>query len=85
MVYDIYTTKIKKVLKDKGANNLLKVVDKNRSNLLYSYFLRWWKNTPKTEPNRSTKVKTKLRRIIKYNETEPISKYFHKWYRNANY
>jgi hypothetical protein len=79
IIYNIYTNKIKKVLKNKGANNLLKVVDRNRNNLLHSAFLRWWKNTLKIDPNRMTKVKTKLRRIIKYNETEPIAKAFHTW------
>ena len=37
----------------------------------------------KIDPNRMTKVKTKLRRIIKYNEAEPIAKAFHKWARNV--
>ena len=79
IIYDIFINKIKKTFKDKGANGLLKAVEKNKKNLLHSAFLRWWKNTMKMDPNRSTKVKTKLRRIIKYNEIEPIAKAFHRW------
>ena len=37
----------------------------------------------KIDPNKKTKVKTKLRRIIKYNETEPLAKAFHRWLRNV--
>jgi hypothetical protein len=78
-IFDIYTEKIKKVSKDKGARNIFKVMDKNLNNLLHTTFLKWWKNTLKIDPNRNTKIKTKLRRIIKYHETEPIAKAFHKW------
>ena len=81
IIYDIYINKIKTVLKNKGANNLVKVFDKTKNNLLRNAFLNWWKNSMKIDPNRMTKVKTKLRRIIKYNEIEPIAKAFHKWAR----
>ena len=82
-IYDIYINKIKNVLKNKGANDLLKAVGKNRNNLLHKAFLKWWRNAMKIDPNRMTKVKTKLRRIIKYNETEPIAKAFHQWARTV--
>ena len=82
-IFDIYTEKIKKVSKDKGARNIFKVMDKNLNNLLHTTFLKWWKNTLKIDPNRNTKIKTKLRRIIKYHETEPIAKAFHKWAHNV--
>ena len=78
-IYDIYIKKIKNTLKNKGANDIYKVVGKNKNNLLHSAFLRWWKNTMKIDPNRRTKVKTKLRRIIKYSEIEPRAKAFRKW------
>ena len=84
IIYDIYINKIKKVLKDNGANNLLRVAEKNRNNLLHTAFLKWWRNAMKIDPNRTVKVKTKLRRIIKYNETEPISKAFHTWLRKVH-
>ena len=83
IIYDIYINKIKKVLKNKGANDILKAANKNQNNLLHKSFLRWWRNAMKIDPNRMTKVKTKLRRIIKYNEAEPIAKAFHKWARNV--
>ena len=83
IIYDIYINKIKQVMKNQGANNLFKAVDKNKNNLLHSTFLKWWRNAMKIDPNRMTKVKTKLRRIIKYNETEPIAKALHKWLKTA--
>ena len=79
LIYNVYVKKIQNTLKNKGANDILKVVEKNKNNLLHSAFLRWWRNTIKIDPNKKTKVKTKLRRIIKYNETEPIAKAFRKW------
>ena len=79
LIYDIYKSKITKVLKKEGANNLYKAVDKNKKNVLHLYFLKWWKNSLKTDPNRSIKIKTKIRRIIKYNETEPLAKALHNW------
>ena len=82
-IYDIYINKIKNVLKNKSANDLLKAFGKKNNNLLHKAFLRWWRNTMKIDPNRTTKVKTKLRRIIKYNENEPIEKAFHKWARTV--
>ena len=79
LIYDIYKTKITKVSKKEGANNLFKAVDKNKKNLLHLYFLKWWKKSTKIDPNRTTKIKTKIRRIIKYNDTEPLAKAFHTW------
>ena len=84
VIYNIYIKKIKKVSKDKGANNLFKVVDKKNNNNLHTAFLKWWRNAMKIDPNRNTKVKTKLRRIIKYNETEPIAKAFYKWVKTVH-
>ena len=83
IIYDIYINKIKKVLKDNGTNYILKLAEKNGNNLLHKAFLKWWRNAMKIDPNRMTKVKTKLRRIIKYNEIEPIAKAFHTWLRKV--
>ena len=79
IVYDIYKNKINNVLKARGANDLFNAIDKNRKNLLHLYFLKWWKNSVKIDPNRNIKIKTKIRRIIKYNETGPLAKAFHTW------
>ncbi len=83
VIYNIYKQKIIKVSKNKGANDIFRVVDKTTNNKLHTAFLRWWRNAMKIDPNKNTKVKTKLRRIIKYNEIEPIAKAFHKWARNV--
>ena len=56
-IYDIYINKIKDVLKNKGANDLLKAFGKKNNNLLHKAFLRWWRNTMKIDPNRTTKEK----------------------------
>ena len=79
VIYNIYISKIKKISKDVGANNLFKAVDKTTNNKLHTAFLRWWRNALKIDPNRNTKVKTKLRRIIKYSQTKPIAKAFYRW------
>ena len=77
IIYDIYKSKIIRLLKQEGANKLFETVDKIKKNILNLYFLRWWKNCIKIDPNRNTKIKTKIRRIIKYNEIAPLSKAFH--------
>ena len=79
IVYDIYKNKIKKVIKKEGANSLFKAVDKNRKDLLHLYFLKWWKNSIKIDPNRNIKIKTKIRKIIKFNENGPLLKALHNW------
>ena len=79
IVYNIYKNKIKNELKNKGANSLFITFDKNRKNLLHLYFLKWWKNSIKIDPNRNIKIKTKIRRIIKYNENGPLLKALHTW------
>ena len=79
IVYDIYKAKIKKVIKKEGANSLFKAVDKNRKDLLHLYFLKWWKNSIKIDPNRNIKIKTKIRKIIKFNENGPLLKALHNW------
>ena len=83
IIYDIYKTKITKVIKKEGANNLFKALDKSKNNLMHLYFLRWYKNIMQIDPNRSIKIKTKIRRIIKYNETEPLAKALHAWQRKV--
>ena len=79
IIYDLFKNKINKVSKSNAAKDLFKAVDKNKKNLLHIYFLKWWKKSIKIDPNRITKIKTKIRRIIKYNETEPLAKAFHRW------
>ena len=84
IVYKIYKEKIDSISKNKGANDLLKSMNKIENNLLRKALFKWWKKSIKTDPNRVTKIKTKIRRIIKYNDTLPLSKAFHKWLKNIN-
>ena len=79
LIYDIFKKKIINVSKKEGSNNLFKAIDKNKKNILHLYFLKWWKKSVKIDPNRMIKIKTKIRRIIKYNDTLPLSKAFHRW------
>ena len=79
IVYDAYINKIKDTLKQKGANDLLKVLNNQKNKLLKNILMEWWKKVATTDPNRMTKIKTKIRKIIKYNEMEPRTKAFKKW------
>ena len=79
IIYDAYINKIKDTLKQKGANDLLKVLNNQKNKLLKNILFEWWKKVATTDPNRMTKIKTKIRKIIKYNEMEPRTKAFKKW------
>ena len=84
-IHDIYMNKIKEVLKNKYANNIFKAADKTKNNVLHNAFLKWWRNAMNIDPNRMTKIKTRLRRIIKYSDIEPKVRTFRKWAKKALY
>ena len=78
-VYDGFMNKIKNDQKEKAVNDLVKALNNHKNDLLRKNFLNLWKNTVTKDPNKKAKIKTKLRKIIKINEKEPIIKAFRKW------
>jgi hypothetical protein len=78
-VYDAFINKIKSYQKEKGVNNLVNAINKHKNDLLHKNFLNLWKKAISRDPNKKPKIKTKLRKIIKINDMEPIRKAFRKW------
>ena len=85
LIYDIFMDKIKNALKLKGANDIYNATNKIKNNLLHNVFLNWWKNCMKIDPLRMTKIRTKITKIIKYNEKQPILQAFYTWFKNVQY
>ena len=79
IVYKVFTNKIKDDFKQKGVNDLVKLVDNHKNKILHKTLLELWKKTATIDPNKATKIKTKLRKIIKYSEMEPRTRAFKKW------
>ena len=78
-IYDAYINKIKNAQKNQGANDLAKSLINYKNKILNKIILEWWKKAMATDPNRTTKITTKLTKIVKYNEFEPVAKAFRKW------
>ena len=78
-IYDAYINKIKKNKKDEGIKKLLNALNNHKNNILKNIFLNWWKKIMTSDPNQTTKIKTKIRKIIKYKEMDPVGKAFRKW------
>ena len=79
MVYDAYINKIKNVLKQKGANDLLKSLNNHKNKILHNIVMDWWKKAATIDPNKTSKIETKLRKIIKKKDTEPLARAFRNW------
>ena len=78
-IYDAYIDKIKTTQKYKGADDLARALNNYKNKILNKIILDWWKKAITTDPNKTIKIETKLKKIIKYSETEPRTKYFKKW------
>ena len=78
-IYDAFMNKIKNEQKQKNVNDLVQAINNHKNNILHKIFMSLWKKSITTDPNKITKIKTKLRKIIKYNEMEPLIKAFRKW------
>ena len=78
-IYDAYINKIKNNRKKIGVNDLLKVLNNHKNKILKQILFDWWKKMKSSDPNKTTKIKTKIRKIIKYNEMKPRENAFRKW------
>ena len=78
-IYDAVNKKAKDLDKKTKLNNLVKILHNNQNNNLHKIFIKLWKKAINTDPNKETKIKTKLKKIIKNNELDPKSRAFKKW------
>ena len=78
-IFDAYKSKIDAVSKKKGAGGLARISEKRKKQLLHNALYKWYRGAMNTDPNRTKKIKTRLRRFIKRNEEEPRAKAFFKW------
>ena len=80
-IYDAVNKKAKDLDKKTKLNNLVKILQNNQNNNLHKIFINLWKKAINTDPNKETKIKTKLKKIIKNNELDPKSRAFKKWFK----
>ena len=78
-VLEAYLTKVDRISKLEGANELVKATNRYVKSLLRDGLFKMIKGVIKIDPNRMIKIKTRLRRIIKKNEEEPKERAFHRW------
>ncbi|MGL4948360.1 MAG: hypothetical protein ACRC42_03155, partial [Mycoplasma sp.] len=73
--------KIETHQKKEGLHALMGTSKTFRDKLLHKDLLKWWKNSTLTDPNKSNKIKTRMRLLFKKHEQIPINKSFHRWVR----
>ena len=83
-IYNAFKQKIKEVEKKKKLNKLMKILDSLKNYKLHNSFLKLWKTAMKKDPERDTKINTKLKKILKNKELNPISKLFKAWIKNVH-
>ena len=83
-IYNAFKQKIKEVEKKQKLNKLMKILDSLKNYKLHNSFLKLWKTAMKKDPERDTKINTKLKKILKNKELNPISKLFKAWIKNVH-